>query len=80
MPGARGQDVEWVRQRLSELDGGAVGGRDRAIFDDDLRNRIIAFQRSRSLIPDGIVGEETLTHLSTAARDPNVPRLWRTGS
>jgi general secretion pathway protein A len=80
VPGARGKDVEWVRQRLGEIDGGAVGGRDRAVFDDDLRNRVITFQRSRSLIPDGIVGEETLTHLSTAARDPSVPRLSRTGS
>jgi general secretion pathway protein A len=80
VPGARGKDVEWVRQRLSELDGGAVGGRDRAVFDDELRNRVIAFQRSRSLIADGIVGEETLTHLTTAARDPRVPRLSRTGS
>jgi general secretion pathway protein A len=80
VPGARGKDVEWVRQRLSELDGGAVGGRDGAVFDEDLRNRVIAFQRSRSLIADGIVGEETLTHLTTAARDPRVPRLSRAGS
>jgi general secretion pathway protein A len=80
VPGARGKDVEWLRQRLSELDGGAVGGRDRAVFDDDLRNRVIAFQRSRSLVPDGVVGEETLTHLSAAAHDPSVPRLSRTGS
>jgi len=80
VPGARGKDVEWVRERLSEVGGGPVGGRDPDVFDDELRNRVIAFQRSRSLVPDGIVGEETLTHLSTTARDPSVPRLSRTGS
>ena len=78
--GARGKDVEWVRQRLTELDGVTFLGRDRAVFDDDLHNHVIRFQRSRSLIADGIVGEETLTHLTTAARDPRVPRLSRTGS
>ena len=36
-PGARGKDVEWVRQRLSELDGAPVGGRQRDVFDEDLR-------------------------------------------
>ena len=58
-PGARGKDVEWIRQRLSELDGAPVGGRQRDVFDEDLRSRVIAFQRARSLVADGIVGEET---------------------
>ena len=80
MPGTRGKDVEWVRQQFAELDGVPGGGRNRQVFDDDLRARVIAFQRSRSLMADGIVGEETLTHLSVAQRDPKVPRLRRAGS
>jgi general secretion pathway protein A len=80
MPGARGKDVEWVREQFAELDGVPGGGRNRQVFDDDLRARVIAFQRSRSLMADGIVGEETLTHLSVALRDPKVPRLRRAGS
>jgi general secretion pathway protein A len=80
VPGTRGKDVEWVRQRLSELDGSPIRGKNRDVFDDELRARVIAFQRSRSLLPDGIVGEETLTHLSTAPRDPSVPRLSHPGS
>jgi len=79
-PGARGKDVEWVRQRLSEMDGGPVGGRQRDVFDEDLRSRVMAFQRARSLVADGIVGEETLLHLSAGARDPRIPRLSETGS
>jgi len=79
-PGTRGKDVEWVRQRLGEIDGSPVAGGNSDVFDDELRSRVIAFQRDRSLVADGIVGEETLTHLSTARRDPSVPRLWRAGS
>ncbi len=79
-PGARGKDVEWVRQRLSELDGAPLAGKNRDVFDDELRARVITFQRRRSLEPDGIVGEETLAHLSIAPRDPSVPRLSRAGS
>lgn len=80
MPGTRGKDVEWVREQFAELDGVPGGGLNRQVFDDELRARVIAFQRSRSLMADGIVGEETLTHLSAALRDPKVPRLRRAGS
>ncbi len=79
-PGTRSRDVEWVRQRLSEIDGAPGGGKNREVFDDALRARVLAFQRSRSLVPDGIVGEETLIQLSSAPRDPNVPRLSSPGS
>ncbi|MDD5558576.1 MAG: AAA family ATPase [Candidatus Methylomirabilis sp.] len=79
-PGTRGKDVEWVREQLAEFDGIPGGGRNRQVFDDDLRARVIAFQRSRSLLADGIVGKETLIHLSAAQRDPKVPRLRRAGS
>jgi general secretion pathway protein A len=79
-PGMRGRDVLWVRQRLGELDGAPVGNTNRDLFDEELRARVIAFQRSRSLQPDGIVGEETLAHLSISPGDPDVPRLSRGGS
>ena len=79
-PGTRGKDVEWVREQFAMLDGVPGGGRNRQVFDNDLRARVIAFQRSRSLMADGIVGKETLTHLSVAQRDPKVPRLRRAGS
>ena len=72
--------MEWVRQRLSEMDGAPVGGRHRDVFDEDLRSRVMAFQRARSLVADGIVGEETLLHLSAGARDQRIPRLSETGS
>ncbi len=79
-PGTRSKDVEWVRQRLSDVDGAPIAQKDRDVFDDELRARVISFQRSRSLEPDGIVGEETLAHLSLTPRDPNIPRLSRARS
>jgi general secretion pathway protein A len=80
MPGSRGKDVEWLRQRLSEVDGNPVSEKNRDVFDEELRARVLAFQRRRSLPADGIVGEETLSHLSTALRDPTIPRLSRVES
>ena len=79
-PGTRSKDVEWVRRRLSDLDGTPIAARNRDVFDDELRARVITFQRSRSLQPDGVVGEETLAHLSLTPRDPGIPRLSRAGS
>jgi general secretion pathway protein A len=80
VPGTRSKDVEWVRQRLGEVDGTPGPARNRDVFDEELRGRVVAFQRSRSLVADGIVGEETLIHLSTAQRDARAPRLTQAGS
>ena len=39
------------------------------------KRRVMAFQRSQQLAPDGIVGEETLLRLSTVGREPTGPSL-----
>jgi general secretion pathway protein A len=67
-PGQRTRDVAWVRARL-----GAPGAVD--LYDDELRARVVDFQQQRSLIPDGIVGQETVIHLSLAVPDGWRPRL-----
>ena len=71
--GMRGRDVEWLSQRLAEADGKAAEKTD--VFDDALRARVIAFQSSRALVPDGIVGEDTLSQLVSAVRPAGTPRL-----
>jgi general secretion pathway protein A len=63
-PGMRGKDVEWLRRRLGELDGAPAARRVRDVYDDEVRERVVLFQKSRSLVPDGIAGEETLAHLA----------------
>jgi general secretion pathway protein A len=67
-PGQRTRDVAWLRARL-----GAPGGVD--LYDDELRARVVDFQQERSLTPDGIVGQETVIHLSLAVPDGWRPRL-----
>jgi general secretion pathway protein A len=74
-PGMRGKEVVWLRRRLGELEGKAPKGPQRDLYDEKLKERVLAFQRSRSLIPDGIVGEETLLHLTLAADEPRSPSL-----
>ena len=78
--GQKNAEVVWVRERLGEIDGAPMEEKNRDVYDAELRSRVIAFQRSRSLVPDGIVGEETLVHLSFASRDAGVPRIVSAGS
>jgi general secretion pathway protein A len=74
-PGMRGKDVEWLRRKLDEIEGKpSTGGRPN-LYDEELKQRVLAFQRSRSLFPDGLVGEETLVQLTLAAREPGTPSL-----
>jgi len=42
---------------------------------DDLRRRVVAFQRANGLTPDGVLGEETLLRLAVTARGARVPSL-----
>jgi general secretion pathway protein A len=74
-PGARGKDILWLRQRLGALDGNAASPNGDQVYDEELRRRVVAFQRTESLTPDGIVGEETLVRLSAAAPSPGAPSL-----
>jgi general secretion pathway protein A len=76
-PGMRGRDIEWLRDRLAAVDGVADGAPDRSLYDSALTERVIGFQRSRVLEPDGLVGEETLAQLMVATPEPGVPRLSR---
>jgi len=74
-PGMRGPEVEWLRRQLDALAGRTAKERPSDLYDAELERRVTAFQRSRSLVPDGRVGGETLTHLVLAARGPETPSL-----
>ncbi|MCA1852213.1 MAG: peptidoglycan-binding protein, partial [Beggiatoa sp.] len=66
--GAKGTDVLWLREQFRALDGAPVVSADARVYDDDLSTRVRAFQTSRSLKVDGVVGPETLVHLDSALR------------
>jgi general secretion pathway protein A len=77
-PGARGRDVAWLRQRLAEIEGTGATVKTSEVYDDELRARVIAFQRREKLVADGIVGDETLARL-TSVIDTTVPSLSSAG-
>lgn len=70
-PGMAGRDVVWLRQQLTN---GAASER-ATVYDDDLRRRVVAFQRANGLTPDGIVGDETLLRIAAMATDAQMPSL-----
>ncbi len=67
MPGLHGTAVRWLRERLDAVLGPGEPPLDPLSFDAALHDRVIAFQRSRGLEDDGIVGTQTLIELSLAA-------------
>jgi len=75
--GDSGKEVLWVRRALDTLEGKAQDSVDPELFDEDLRQRVLNFQRSQSLIRDGVVGSETLVRLTVAMQRPNAPSLSR---
>ena len=74
-PGSLSRDVVWLRQRLGALDGQPVTAKASQTYDDDLRQRVAAFQQGESLVPDGNAGEETLVRLVATAPGANGPSL-----
>ncbi|MGH8580624.1 MAG: AAA family ATPase [Gammaproteobacteria bacterium] len=69
-PGFRGKGVQWLREQL-----GAAGSEDPSYFDQDLKARVLRFQRERGLKSDGIVGPRTIIHLLTEHPAADTPRL-----
>jgi len=74
-PGTRDRGVPWLRERLAVADGEPTSPRASDLYDEELKRRVMAFQRSQQLAPDGIVGEETLLRLSIVGREGTGPSL-----
>ncbi len=74
-PGARGTPVAWLSRALAQVDGGHTVEELDPVMDGRLEARVRAFQRARGLDVDGLVGEQTLLYLTTAANLPPGPRL-----
>ncbi len=76
-----GADVLWLRQalnrvalsqgNLSELD------EERPVFDTELLQHVIGFQRRNALNADGVVGVETLMRLNAMLQGDELPLLIR---
>ena len=73
--GSRSPAVPWLRQSLARLQGGIANGP--AVFDDDLVDRVKAFQLAEGMAPDGAAGAFTLIRLNQRL-DQNLPLLSKT--
>jgi len=64
-PGDRGKVVEWLDRQMAALNGrNARIGKDSA-FDGELLEEVQQFQSDEGLVPDGVVGTNTLILLNT---------------
>ena len=77
-PGLQGEDVVWLRETLDKALGSApTSPIDSTFYDTSLRQRVQAFQESRGLTADGVVGDQTLFYLSRVLPDATSPTLLR---
>jgi general secretion pathway protein A len=72
--GERGPSVEWLSKHLALTQGGDMKTTPDPVFDADLLLQVKQFQLAQGLVPDGIVGSQTLIRLSGVA-DQAAPKL-----
>ena len=64
-PGQKGNMVVWVNKQLALLQGKNDQTRKNLLYEGDLVAQLKKFQLSEGLVPDGIVGPQTIIHLNT---------------
>lgn len=74
-PGQSSEQVLWLRKKLADIDGMKPTTNNPNLFDNDLKNRVINFQRTHHLQQDGKVGMQTIFHLDTATGAQGSPHL-----
>jgi general secretion pathway protein A len=83
--GDKGPDVLWLRaqldmaERIEVADAGKTGSQASSpspLFDQNLKRRVIEFQRANFVEADGIVGEQTLIQLDRANGGNAIPLLF----
>jgi len=74
--GERGPAVAWLSRQLAQAQGRAAEPSDDPLFDQVLLRQVKQFQLAEGLIPDGVVGTQTLMRLAGVA-DKTAPKLSR---
>jgi general secretion pathway protein A len=75
LPGAGGHSVQWLDELMARLQGGSSRGGKHTNYDAALVAQVRKFQLSKGLVPDGIVGPQTVIELMGDSADG--PRLKR---
>lgn len=79
-PGMQGPAVQWLETQLSLFDGTPNVPKENPEYDNDLVDRVRKFQLAKGLIPDGIVGTQTMIHLGPADGDkPTLDHMQKDG-
>ncbi|MCK5195784.1 MAG: peptidoglycan-binding protein, partial [Desulfobulbaceae bacterium] len=73
-PGNTTANVDWLDKKLALFQGRPPRSQNSVTFDDALASQVKQFQFSRNLVPDGIVGPQTIIHLNSACGN-DVPKL-----
>jgi general secretion pathway protein A len=73
--GDKSKDVVWIRHALDALEGKTSSPGDAELYDENLKQRVTAFQRNRSLVQDGRVGNETLVRIALALKESGTPSI-----
>ena len=74
--GQSGPVVDWVAQRMSQIDGkGTPSQSERIVYDAALQGRVQDFQLAQGLKPDGVVGGTTFMQINrlTGIDEPRLP-------
>ena len=66
-PGMTGPDVHWLDTQLAIIQGRKARTEEVLTYDAQLITQVKKFQISEEMVPDGIVGPQTIIHLNTAA-------------
>lgn len=68
-PGHRGPFVEWIREKISIIQGQAYKKSKDLKYDGEIVEQIKKFQLDKGLKPDGIVGPETIIHINNSVKN-----------
>jgi general secretion pathway protein A len=70
--------VEWLDRQLSIARGQKPQPKKNLVYDKELMSQVKKFQLSVGLVPDGVVGTQTVIHLNNAVGS-NEPVLVKRG-
>ncbi|HEY5102347.1 MAG TPA: AAA family ATPase [Steroidobacteraceae bacterium] len=73
--GMRGDEVRWLRESLEHVQGVTAGQPVSDVFDAELSQLVMDFQRQHRLAVDGIAGIQTQIVLASAVAGPDSPLL-----
>lgn len=76
MRGYSNPAVVWLRESLPSTPGQNIEPSSSVYFDQNLEDRVIAFQSNNHLNSDGKVGSETIMLINTVNGPSNIPKLY----